>query len=137
MRLEERLTALRKEQGLSQLELAEKLDVSRQSVSKWETGTAVPSMDNMRTLSQLYEVPIDYLMGDGERPARAEGENPAGTQAGKGSRRTKRYIEAAVLVLVLAIGIGAWVLSRGEEVHDLGELKREEVMSDSSFSVDW
>lgn len=138
MRLEERLTALRKEQGLSQLELAEKLDVSRQSVSKWETGAAVPSMDKMRTLSQLYEVPIDYLMGDGDRPARAEGESPAGTQAGEEGRRTKRYIAAAaVLVLVLAIGIGAWVLSRREEVHDLSEMKGREVVIDSSFSVDW
>lgn len=138
MTLAEKILTLRTGQNLSQGELAEKLDVSRQSVSKWETGTAVPSMDNMRTLSQLYEVPIDYLMGDGERPARAEGENPAGTQAGEEGRRTKRYITAAaVLVLVLAIGIGAWVLNRREEVHDLSEMKGREVVIDSSFSVDW
>ena len=47
MRLEEKLTALRREHKMTQAELAEALDVSRQAVSKWERGIASPSMENL------------------------------------------------------------------------------------------
>lgn len=59
-----KLTDLRKEHGLSQLEMAEKLNVSRQSISKWELGTAVPSVDNLKSLRALFGVSIDYLLDD-------------------------------------------------------------------------
>lgn len=52
MKLEERLTALRKKKGLSQLELAETLGVSRQAVSRWEVGASAPGMENL--LAWLY-----------------------------------------------------------------------------------
>ena len=64
MRLTEKLTRLRKEHGFSQLDLAERLSVSRQAISKWEVGTAVPTTDNLRVLSELYGVSIDYLLSD-------------------------------------------------------------------------
>lgn len=59
MELKEKLVALRKEKGLTQLVVAEKLNVSRQAISRWESGTALPSTDNLRCLGALYEVPID------------------------------------------------------------------------------
>lgn len=62
MEIKEKLVALRKEKGLTQLAVAEKLDVSRQAISRWESGMALPSTDNLRCLSSLYEVPIDYLL---------------------------------------------------------------------------
>lgn len=46
------------------MDLAEKLGVSRQAISRWEVGTAVPSTDNLKTLSDLYGVPVDYLLND-------------------------------------------------------------------------
>ena len=46
MKLEEKLVYLRKEKRLSQMKLAEMMNVSRQAVSRWETGVAVPSIDN-------------------------------------------------------------------------------------------
>lgn len=64
MNLAEKLIYLRKKQGLTQLELAEKLDVSRQAVSRWEGGYAVPGTDNLKTLSELFEIPVDYLLND-------------------------------------------------------------------------
>lgn len=64
MELHEKLIRLRKQKGLSQLELAEVLDVSRQAISKWEVGAAVPSTENLRGLSNLYGVSLDYLVGD-------------------------------------------------------------------------
>lgn len=68
MELKEKLVTLRKEKGLTQLAVAEKLDISRQAISRWESGTALPSTDNLRCLSILYEVPVDYLLKeDSER----------------------------------------------------------------------
>ena len=62
MDLKDTLQCCRKRQGLSQAELAEALDVSRQTVSKWETGTALPSAENLLALSKLYGVPVDALL---------------------------------------------------------------------------
>lgn len=59
-----KLSSLRKRQGLTQLELAEKLNVSRQAISRWEVGTAVPTTDNLKVLSNLYGVTVDYLLND-------------------------------------------------------------------------
>lgn len=64
MQLPEKLTYLRKQKGLTQSNLAEALNVSRQAISRWEVGTAVPSTDNLKVLSALYSVPIDYLLND-------------------------------------------------------------------------
>lgn len=47
MNLQDKLVQLRKRNGMSQLELAEALDVSRQAISKWELGTAIPTLDNL------------------------------------------------------------------------------------------
>lgn len=70
MQLSEKLIALRKEKGLSQLALSEKLNVSRQAISRWETGAAYPSTDNLALLAELYEVPVGYLLGkEGEKSA--------------------------------------------------------------------
>ena len=66
MKLEEKLVALRKEKGLTQLQLAEMLNVSRQAVSRWEGGLAVPSLENLKYLGNLYNVPLDYLLSDNE-----------------------------------------------------------------------
>lgn len=63
MSLSEKLTALRKEHGYSQLYVAEHLNVSRQAISRWEVGSSVPSTQNLLELSQLYGVPLDTLVG--------------------------------------------------------------------------
>ena len=119
MKLEERLTALRQEKGLSQAEVAEQLDVSRQAISRWETGKAVPTVDNLACLSRLYGVPMEALLyGDeGAEPVRQETkeeapepeetaqgtpERPAGTAPGKQKGRGTSRRKAAVLVLAAA-----------------------------------
>ena len=62
MNLGTRLCSYRKRAGMSQQELAEYLKVSRQSVSKWETDVAMPTIDNLQRLGELYGVPIDELI---------------------------------------------------------------------------
>lgn len=64
MRLSDKIVKLRKRNGWSQEELAEKLDVSRQAVSRWEGGTAQPDAANVLNLSKLFEVTADYLLND-------------------------------------------------------------------------
>lgn len=68
MTLAEKLIALRGERKLSQGDVAEKLDVSRQSVSKWETGQAVPELDKIIKLADLFGVTVDELARDGDMP---------------------------------------------------------------------
>lgn len=58
-----RLVELRKKHNLSQEELAEKLGVSRQAISKWERGEASPDTDNLIELAKIYNVSIDELLG--------------------------------------------------------------------------
>ena len=62
MTLAERLAALRKKAGLSQAEVAAKLSLSRQAVSKWESGKGLPSLITYSVLSTLYDVSIDLLL---------------------------------------------------------------------------
>lgn len=62
MELKEKLVDLRKEKCLSQAELAEAINVSRQAISRWEVGSAIPSADNLMWLSKFYEVSMDELM---------------------------------------------------------------------------
>ncbi len=66
MKLEEKITLLRKKNGWSQEELAFRLDVSRQAVSKWEMGTSLPDLDNVVKMSKLFGCSTDYLLKDGE-----------------------------------------------------------------------
>lgn len=65
MNFPEKLQKFRKERGWSQEELANRITVSRQAVSKWELGTAVPDTDNIVQLSELFGVTTDYLIKDG------------------------------------------------------------------------
>ena len=64
MSLGERLLYLRKKAGLSQEDVAEKLNVSRQTVSKWETNQTIPELIKAKLLSQLYNVSYDYLISE-------------------------------------------------------------------------
>ena len=72
MDLKENLQHFRKRQGLSQIELAEALAVSRQTISKWETGAALPSAENLLALSKLYGAPVDDLLNGVETEAPPE-----------------------------------------------------------------
>ena len=62
MILAEKIIALRKKAGWSQEELAYQMGVSRQSVSKWESGTSIPDLERILKLSQVFDVSTDYLL---------------------------------------------------------------------------
>ena len=125
MRLEEKLTHLRKREGLTQQKLADALNVSRQAISKWEVGTAVPSTDNLIHLGRLFGVAVDVLVNeqldlDGKpdinieepevpaEPAVAEKKRPVAPSIWK-------LIVIAVCALLLFTVIGMRLLSDGPE----------------------
>ena len=64
MKYYDKLYKLRKKAGLTQAELADKLNVSRQAVSKWEMGLVVPGIENLLAIGNLFGVSIDYLAND-------------------------------------------------------------------------
>ena len=64
MKFHEKLYAVRKKAGMTQNDLAEKMNVSRQAVSRWEMGTAMPDVENLVAMSDLFGVSLDYLLKD-------------------------------------------------------------------------
>ena len=62
--LNENIKAIRKSKGLSQQDLAVKLNVVRQTVSKWEQGLSVPDSDMLISISEALETPVDTLLGE-------------------------------------------------------------------------
>lgn len=93
MKLNEKIFSCRKKAGMSQEALADKLGVSRQAISKWELGTAVPELDNLLAISKLFGVTTDWLLNDDmedtdsdEEPPKAEPETDPVDEALKSSR---------------------------------------------------
>ncbi len=72
MKLSEKITELRKGMGWSQEQLAERLDISRQSVSKWESGMSVPELDKIVKMSDIFHVSTDYLLKEDTSIAETE-----------------------------------------------------------------
>ena len=104
MKLNEKILTLRKKQGLSQEELAEKLNVSRQAVSRWEVGSAQPDATNVLQLSKLFGVTADYLL-NGKPLTKADekvlAETVAGQLAGYRGRREESGLTRQELQLLL------------------------------------
>lgn len=74
MEFHNKLYNLRKQKGLSQEELANRLNVSRQTISKWEVGDSTPDMENLIAISDLFEISLDELVMD-KAPVHTGGES--------------------------------------------------------------
>ena len=98
MTFPEKLLDLRKQANLSQEALAEKLNVSRQAVSRWESGAALPDATNLLQLSRLFSVSIDYLLND---DATCDAETPVVR------RETRQAATSLRQKLLLGFGIGS------------------------------
>ena len=104
MSLSEKITVLRTGMKLSQGDLAERLDVSRQSVSKWETGQSVPELDKIVKLADLFGVSVDELVRDGDGP------QPASPRRDEAAEPRVVYIERRLAPTQIA---GAVLLALG------------------------
>ena len=85
MNLADRIQQLRKRKGISQEELADRIGVSRQAVSKWESGQTSPDLEKIVLLSDYFEVTTDYLLkGVSPTPAQTEPDQTASVQSAPG-----------------------------------------------------
>lgn len=112
MTIGEKIAKLRKQAGMSQEVFSEKLDVSRQAVSKWENDTAQPTNENLSQIAKLFNVTISYLLDDedadvGGEFSTTERENVKNDSEAKAER--KAFKVASVMqsgaIVVLAIGL--------------------------------
>ena len=75
MEFNEKLQKLRKERGITQEELAERLYVSRTAISKWESGRGYPNIDSLKAISEFFSVSVDDLLSSNNLLVIAENEN--------------------------------------------------------------
>ena len=99
--LSENIRKYRKSRQMSQDELAEKLEVTRQSISLWETGQTQPSLDNIVALAKLFDISTDALL-TGNVPEAADGEVTKLTAEKTKRKKSIIFIVIACLVVVLA-----------------------------------
>lgn len=117
----ENLRNLRKQKGLSQEELAERLHVVRQTVSKWEKGLSVPDADLLIRIAEIFETSVSTLLGDTVEPSedkniiaqKLEQLNALLAEKNRRSRRIWKVVAiilisiAVVTVLLIILGISA------------------------------
>ncbi len=94
MALSEKLYNLRRKQGLSQEALAERLDCSRQVISKWENGTTTPDVEMLKKYSELFGVSIDYLVKE-------DIDEPTSVQPAEKNNGSKKLLGISGLVILL------------------------------------
>ena len=102
MNFSEKLFDLRKQKGLSQEDLADKLDVSRQTISKWETGQTTPEMEKLIEMSKLFEITIDELVGN-EREIKEE--KSSSKEENTKSKHKKKHILLKIILTIVLIYI--------------------------------
>ena len=103
----EKIAALRRKAGMSQEALADQLGISRQAVSRWEVGIAIPSMDNLLALSKLFGVPTDELMGGDKVVSVPESEKTQGS----GNRKGRSVLKVILIILAAAALVAAIVIT--------------------------
>ena len=147
MTLDKKLVRLRKKEGLSQAEVSEKLDVSRQAVTKWETGTSRPSTENLQVLSKLYNVPLEYLLDDTAeilnsiQTAVAKNDQFCGTdEREKSFDKKKKFWLIGICVVLIFLILVAIIHIRGEKCNTpVGNMmvEEEDQYPSVGFSIDW
>ena len=107
MEFHNKLYNLRKQKGLSQEELANRLNVSRQTISKWEVGDSTPDMEKLIAISDMFDISLDELVMD-KVPARKDeslskseivGELKDKILSDESKKRTKKWVKIAAIIL--------------------------------------
>ena len=158
MNISEKIQILRRDREWSQDELAEKLDVSRQSVSKWESGKAVPDSEKILAMAKLFDVSTDFLLKDEQEPilvddepedARSENQSEEAPKPEKENKLSGKKIIAIVVAACIVIaaitplffgGYSAFLMKLSEDpvrypyvlVHGLGGWGPESQIDQSS-----
>lgn len=154
MDISEKILELRKSAGYSQEKLAELLHVSRQAVSKWESGAALPTLDNLIELSKLFQAPLDALTGTSQEKAPDMAQERSGGQGREGNegqtrparadrdrardrrQRNASFVLAGVLLSALVISILSNAARSAEMTSQIAMLSgRVSALESRSYSV--
>ncbi len=141
MLIKEKLKLLRKRMGVSQLELSEKLEISRQAVSGWEAGSSRPSTENLQCLSKLYKVPLEVLLDDNQELEFWEDKRGDPVVP----KKQQKKISLAVVIIVLGMLVAACTyvaiiaMGKSEKKLPLNEIERSEIETDreKDFDLEW
>ena len=125
MNLHEKIYYCRKKAGLSQEALAEKLNVSRQAVSKWETGDAVPEIPKLSALAKVFGVTADWLISDDDPEETGEKETISNEDASERHDPMKPYL-GVIGRLIKRYGwlLGVYISGVGALFTAIGALMR-------------
>lgn len=123
MKTGEKIAKLRKDKNISQEALAEMLGLSRQSVSKWENGSALPTMENLSRLANIFDVPVSYLLDDTQQENRTvKTEAPLPAPERKNRKFPLRPLAAYVILAVFCMAF--WVMDRRQSYDMQNRLDR-------------
>ncbi len=139
MELKEKLVTLRKKKGLSQLKLAEMIKVSRQAISRWEVGAAIPSMENLKFLGSLYDVPLDYLLNDNALEPVDEVQNTRKEEQVQTVSKRRKSI-ALVLVAIGLLGVilcTIFFIDKDKSPKKMDDIGGSEVVTEGIFKMEW
>lgn len=138
MELSKKLKHLRKQKGLSQLELAEKLQVSRQAVSGWEAGSSRPSTENLKSLGALYDVPLEYLLNDDALELMRVNLND-GQEKVQGIKAERKSVVWVLIVIgIIAVAVFAIFFQNGyEQTTQMTEIEGSDMDTGGNFRMDW
>ena len=123
MKFNEKLVMLRKQHNLSQEQVAEKLKVARQTISKWELGETTPEMDKLIMISEIYNITLDELMKEENEGKVVSDPNNTNSQklAGMTIKILKGigiFLLISVILYVVFIVIGLIAFNRVETNSD-------------------
>lgn len=119
----ENLKTLRKQKGFTQEELAARLNVVRQTVSKWEKGLSVPDADLLTRLSEILEVPVSTLLGsaipDDEEPDEIAAQLARiNEQLAVKNRRSRRIWRTVAIILIAVVIVNLLLIAVGVIAFD-------------------
>lgn len=114
--LSEKIRELRRTKGLSQEELADKLNVSRQAVSKWETSAAVPTTETLIELADCFGVSLDYLLRDD--CSHKQSKRPPEPKKRSAARRTLGILLICAAVFAVVVLVFLQLTGNGSSVTD-------------------
>ena len=119
--LSEKIYTLRRKSGLSQEQLAEKIGVSRQAISKWEGGLSAPEFNKLKALSECFQVTIDELTGDSDMGALESGGKEKRDPAPRKTGESALGIALCILGAVCLILFGILVVMHPASVDQINE----------------
>lgn len=163
MILSEKIKFFRKQNKMSQMEVAEALDVSRQVISKWEVGSYVPSSKNLIQLSELFQIPLEVLIKENAEIPEAQSSNTSAEDVipyqvqkpTQGEDRVDRpekkrtvltvcALVACVLIVIIALCVGFYRMEKKidrlmpeDTAAPMEEMDRKEVDRSSIGQVDF